>query len=88
MIELGLGWIDQGVAKVVGQRRPELDRPAERGAHEEPHSDDLGVEIDILRLEPLLAREGKELRVELRSPFRGGADQLDAFLIARIAQAG
>ena len=48
MIDSMMGWINEGQAKVVVQRRPQLHRPAERGAEQLPHPDDLCVEIVIL----------------------------------------
>ena len=84
--QLDLGWIHQGRPKVSGQRRPELYRPAERGAEEIAHPEKLAVQIDLLRLEPLLAREGQELRGQIGAPFGRAADKLDTFLVAGVAQ--
>ena len=63
-----------------------MHRAAQGGAKQIAHADDLAVEVDLLRLEPLLAREGKELRNEFRSPLGSCADQLDTFPIAGFAQ--
>ena len=79
MINSILGRVDQGAPKVRFQRCLQLHRPAQRGAEQIAHLGDLAVEVDLLRLKPLLAREGKELRDETSLPVRqqrGSARQI------------
>jgi hypothetical protein len=59
---LDLGWIDPSKPEIRRQRRREMHCAAQGDAEKIAHPIDLTVEIGGLRLEPLLAREGKELR--------------------------
>jgi hypothetical protein len=57
--------------EVSSQHRLQLYLPAQRHAEQIAHADDLLVEIDVLRLEPPLAGEGKELLGQINPPLSG-----------------
>jgi hypothetical protein len=74
---LNLSWIDQGGPEVRCQRHSQLYRPAKSSFQQKRHPGYLVVEIDLPRLQLLLAREGEEFGGEIGAALSSGANKCD-----------